>query len=201
MMDDPLLFQRVARQIAARLRDGPQEMPQPMPQGVPRGKAVLITSARPGEGKTFVARELTVCWREQQDEPVVLVDCSATAAPATGGEGDRVTLHELLAAAGQNPAAAEGAAALFRIGSVTRVLEGLRSRYGLLVLDGPVLANCGVLGVCADGCVLVINADVTRREIVKGTLQANPVDPKKLLGAILNQKRHYVPRWLYRRVL
>jgi hypothetical protein len=80
-------------------------------------------------------------------------------------------------------------------------MSELRSQFKFVVLDGPILANCGELAAITDGSLLVIDASRTRREIIAGGLQSNPINPRKMLGAVLNQMPRYVPRWLYRRAL
>jgi hypothetical protein len=89
----------------------------------------------------------------------------------------------------------------FQSAAVARALSALRSQFAFVVLDGPILENCGVLSSASDGSVLVIDANRTPREIIAGGLQANPIDPQKMLGAVLNNMPRYVPRWLYRRAL
>ena len=90
---------------------------------------------------------------------------------------------------------------MFRSVGVACALNVLRSRFAFVVLDGPNLPDCGVLGARADGSLLVVNASHTRREIVRGSLRANPIAPEKMLGAVLNETPFYVPKWLYRRAL
>jgi hypothetical protein len=57
-------FQRLAWRVAEALpgRDG--------------GRAVLVTSARRGEGRSYVARALALALSEQTTHPVALCDCA-----------------------------------------------------------------------------------------------------------------------------
>ena len=90
---------------------------------------------------------------------------------------------------------------LFKPQAVDTALNRLREHFSMVVVDAPSLAGCGALPRHADGCLLVVNAKDTRREVVQGALVANPIPADKLLGTVLNQRPDYVPGWLYRWVL
>jgi len=199
MSEDPLLFQRIAWRVAKQLSE------------TTSGRVVLVTSARPAEGKSFIANALATAFGQQDAGPVALVECSrpenlgvqAGQHPVTWSNmvvdgvvgrpsGNAVTHFRW---GGADPSTA------FQSTAVARALSALRSQFAFAVLDGPILENCGVLGSVSDGSVLVIDANRTPREIIAGGLQANPIDPKKMLGAVLNNMPRYVPRWLYRRAL
>ena len=194
-----MLFNRLAWRIAERL--------PPTDAG---GRSLLITSARRGEGKSFVADALANAFGQQSAGSVVLVECAGDSGIAPDGAQTWSELVESGVLAQET--AADGAvtrmacgrgrgAALYRIRGIARALELLRSRFAVVVMDGPTLADCGVLSACTDASLLVIYAARTRREIVKGSLQSNSIAARKLLGVVLNQKPQFVPRWLYRRAL
>jgi hypothetical protein len=194
-------FHRLAWRVAEALpdRDG--------------GRAVLVTSARRGEGRSYVARALALALSEQTTRPVALCDCArdslltlddgalksgtgviaappkelTTYRPANGGLIVNVPFGR-----GNLPS-------LFHGAGVQRAVDVLCAHYGYVVLDGPLLDDCGPLSSITDGTLLVVNARRTRREIVKGSLQANPQLRRKMLGAVLNETPRYIPRWLYRR--
>jgi Mrp family chromosome partitioning ATPase len=197
MSDDPLIFQRIAWRIAKRLPPATS------------GLGVLVTSARPAEGKSYVARALAGAFSMLNVGPVALVEC-ARAAYASPPE-HTVTWNEMLVAGAEaKPASTPvthipwgGAdpSTAFQSAAVARAMSELRSQFKFVVLDGPILADCGELAAITDGSLLVIDASRTRREIIAGGLQANPINPRKMLGAVLNQMPRYVPRWLYRRAL
>jgi len=199
MSDDPLLFQRIAWRVAKQLRD------------TSSGRVVLVTSARPAEGKSFIANALASAFGMQNAGPVALVECSRPERSGAQPGQHPVTWSDMVMNGvlgrpsgnavthfrwgGADPSTA------FQSTAVARALSALRSQFVFAVLDGPILENCGVLGSVSDGSVLVIDANRTPREIIAGGLQANPIDPQKMLGAVLNNMPRYVPRWLYRRAL
>ncbi len=84
----------------------------------------------------------------------------------------------------------------------TRLME-LCSEYTHVLIDAPPVnasADSLLLGEMADGLVLIIEANRTRREVAlkaKETLEAAGV---KLLGAILNKRTYPIPAVLYKRI-
>jgi Mrp family chromosome partitioning ATPase len=204
MNGDSMLFARLAARVVDRLPP------------TDRGRVLLVTSARRGEGKTYVAAALAAALTAQVDSAVALVDVSPTSRGTSVGELSAASWSDLVASALNDvPQAAKSAGAqplhipygrgdsatMFRSAGVACALNVLRSRFAFVVLDGPNLPDCGVLGARADASLLVINANHTRREIVRGSLRANPIAPEKMMGAVLNETPFYVPKWLYRRAL
>ena len=62
--------------------------------------------------------------------------------------------------------------------------------------DYPSLAN---LLAATDGIILVVAAHVTRREVVEQTLaELREIKSARLLGAVLNRRRFFIPGILYR---
>jgi hypothetical protein len=194
-------FQRLAWRVAEALPDR---------NG---GRAVLVTSARRGEGRSYVAAALASALSEQTSRVVALCDCAHDSRVALEDQGMQpadgviaVGSKELTAYLPQNgslivhvPFGHGSLPSLFHGPSVQQALDVLRGHYGYLVLDGPLLDDCGPLSAHTDGTLLVVNASRTRREIVKGSLQANPDVRRKILGTVLNESPRYIPRWLYRR--
>jgi len=182
------------------------------------GRVLLVTSARDGEGKSFVARALAQAMAAQCSGPVALLSCTPDAREAQGtGWSELVntgTWHEGMAR-GTDTKAGTGTGnlseisagsqcrveTLFKPDAVQAALQALRQRFSLVIMDGPSLPQCGALPRHADGAVLVVNAKSTRREVVQGALAANPIPVELLLGTVLNQRPDYVPGWLYRWVL
>jgi protein-tyrosine kinase len=184
------------------------------PQGL--GRVVVVTSARDGEGKTFVSRALAKALAAQCTGPVALVSCQPDPkAAASLGWSDLVEegdWHADMARGSVGPDADSGltliaagskarAETLFKPDAVAAALQVLRQRFSMVVLDAPSLSACGALTRQADGSLLVVNAKDTRREVVQGALAANPMPTERLLGTVLNQRPDYVPGWLYRWML
>jgi Mrp family chromosome partitioning ATPase len=79
----------------------------------------------------------------------------------------------------------------------------LREQFEYVLIDAPPLSTYGdaaLLGQMADGIILVVEANSTRREnarIAKETLESANV---KLLGAVLNNRTFPIPEALYRKL-
>jgi capsular exopolysaccharide synthesis family protein len=84
----------------------------------------------------------------------------------------------------------------------SRITE-LRAEFDYILVDGPpvnLYADATLLGRLADGVVLVLQANFTRREAAikaKESLQAAKV---RVCGAVLNKRTFPVPDFLYRKI-
>lgn len=190
-------FYRLGLRILSRLPD------------TDSGHVLVVTSARDGEGKSYVAQALAKALAAQCRGPVALVACLPGQAGSTApGWSDLVDSGQWQESLVQRRGEAEPVlmgsgssarvATLFRPDAVAAALECLRERFAMTVVDAPSLAGCGALTRHADGSLLVVNARSTRREVVVGALAANPIPADRLLGTVLNQQIAYVPSWLYR---
>jgi protein-tyrosine kinase len=83
-----------------------------------------------------------------------------------------------------------------------RVLE-LRSEFDNVLMDSPpvnLYADACGLGKLADGVILVLQSNVTRREAARKAKETLEGAHVKLLGAVLNKRRFPVPDMIYGRV-
>lgn len=191
------------------------------PEATPRSRAILVSSVRPGEGKSFVAEALARHAAMLTGQRVLLVDANL----------DRPQVHRrfdvpeepglseaLESAATAEPAEplatietavpnlfvlpcgrAAPAGILYRLPALGRLLDAACRDFDLVVLDGGALQLAGsALVNQVGGILLVIDASRTRREVVSGTLSALSIDRRKIHGAVLNKRPQYIPRWLYR---
>jgi Mrp family chromosome partitioning ATPase len=99
---------------------------------------------------------------------------------------------------GSSEAAAQG---LFASGPLRLRIGELRKEFDYVLIDGPPVSSCGdavLLGQMADGVILVVEANSTRREtarLAKETFEAAEI---RLLGGILNNRTFPIPEALYR---
>lgn len=180
------------------------------------GRILVVASARPGEGKSVIARSLAKRLMQQQGGRVLLIDGSAEAPAGHAGSrgAGKPGFFDLLRHAGTRAAAiasrsddrlhllpaGQGVAGslLFHEAAVHELFGKLRERYRWTVVDAGTLAQIGCLGAQADGVLLVVDADSTRREVVRGALDTARLPAGRLLGAVLNRRPQYVPAWAYR---
>lgn len=80
-----------------------------------------------------------------------------------------------------------------------RVAE-LRREFDYCLLVVPPIATCGdalMLRPMVDGVLLVVEADVTRRDAAAAAKQTLARAGMPILGAILNERKFPIPQWLY----
>lgn len=217
---DPTLFTRIGLGVLAHLarHHAPTEpataadASRSMPAAT--GRVILVSSARPGEGKSFVAQGLAAALAQQQDGDVVQVD-AAFGTPADADDASRrgaagfseiMTLGSLqgLAPAGAGPerlwrlgrGVLAQAPLLYRPDAVRKGLFALRAGFALTVLDAPCLDACGALLAEVDACVFVVDARRTPRHAAQHALVESHFGPERLAGVVLNHRPRPIPRWL-----
>jgi capsular exopolysaccharide synthesis family protein len=172
-----------------------------------RLRSMVITSAGPADGKTTTSSNVAATFA-QQGMRVVLVDCDLR----------RPRIHEVFGIdkepglsqliLGYNsveevlrPSGVENLSVLASgtpppnpselLGSqrMLQVLEELRGRFDLVVLDTPpvlLAPEASVLAAGADGVVLVVRAAVTQRAAAQDAAQQLRTVGANLVGAVLN---------------
>lgn len=181
-----------------------------------RGRILLVSSARPGEGKSVMARALAKRLVQQHRGRVLLIDGSAEAPAGHAGSRARGRngFFDLLREPGISASAvvsrSEGrlhllgsgqsrdASLVYHESAVSDLFGKLRERYHWTIVDAGTLPQIGCLGAQADGVLLVVDAQSTRREVVRGALDIARLPVGRLLGAVLNRRPQYVPAWAYR---
>lgn len=82
-------------------------------------------------------------------------------------------------------------------------LQELRKEFNYILIDAPALnlySDALALGRIADGLVVVLQADSTRRESALKGLQTLREAQVKVLGAVLNRRTFPIPQFVYRRL-
>jgi len=174
------------------------------------GQILLVSSARSGEGKTFIAQTLARQWVDQHRDDVLLLSVQLASASAPGamprGLGEWLITAELPGTqrnAASLPAthtlAAPGGvvpASLFQLAAIDAALARLRPHYANIIIDAPPLADCGVLPRLADATLLVVDAGRTPAHAVQSALGDAGIPDGRLAGVVLNRQPRVLPRWL-----
>lgn len=82
-------------------------------------------------------------------------------------------------------------------------LQTLRYSFDFVLLDCPSLKESGdaaLFAPAADGVVIVVEADHTRKEQLRGTLNTIEMAEGNVLGCVLNKRQYPIPEWLYQRL-
>jgi capsular exopolysaccharide synthesis family protein len=181
---------------------------------LPEGRrVVLLTSARPGEGKTTTAVNLAaVC--AYAERPTLLIDGDLRKpqlAQLLGSSNHRSGLAELLAGGGTValdravvPTVVPGldllpagrapvdAPELVARGRLAEVVEAARSAYAWIVIDAPpvlAVADTLVLSRYVDGVVLVVDVRGTSIETARRARELLRAVGAPLVGVVANRSR------------
>ena len=175
-------------------------------RGNQRLRTLLVTSAIPGEGKTFVANNLAQAIVRQSDRRALLIDADlrhprlhvALGAPSAPGLADylRGTIDEmsivqhgqdgdLCFIAGGSPVT--NPSELLSSGRLKTLIERLAPAFDWIILDSPPcvpVADANILADHCDGVLLVVRAGTTGSEVARRGIQE--MQGRNVVGVILN---------------
>lgn len=178
------------------------------PHDGPVPRSILVTSAAPGEGKSFICANLAISLAQGVDTYCLLVDCDMRrptqhmllGLPNSAGLSDylqhKKKLSELLVPSGVEKLSVLQAgprsinpAELLSSASMISLVDEISKRYEdrIVVLDSPPLhaaSETAVLAQHVDGVVLVVRYGASRREYVKAL--ADSIGREKILGVVFN---------------
>jgi len=159
-----------------------------------RGVVVVVTGVRDGEGTSTLAEAVAAFAAGLKQGAVVLWQASGSLGQAAGDQPASVPGTPGLSCLTSQSLVAEED---WQTGSL-RLLDSLRQRYALVVVDSPPLPQCtSLLWDSADAVILTVDARRTSSETVWGAMEVAHFDPRRLSGIILNRQPRHIPRWLY----
>ena len=183
-------------------------------------KVVLLVGATKGCGVSTTAANFAASLAQDSGGKVLLVDANVRSpkqmifATANSGEGNAViSLERLLndASAWQYPAGSSnfyilGAKcslplSVFRSDTFDDFLNKVREFFSYVVVDAPPLSSHPetlLLSRKADGVILVIESEKTRKQSALWAKKQIETAGGKLLGVVLNKRKHRIPNWLYK---
>jgi protein-tyrosine kinase len=162
------------------------------------GHVVVVTSAQPREGKSFVSRGLAHELSLALQAKVALVDAISPApapdrpSPDAPGDADAVIPQGLL----QPADGTQAHAALFHGENVARAIERLQQQFKLSIVDAPALADCGALLLHADALLLVVDSQRTAPAAIRRAMAAAQVPASRFVGVALNRAPDNLPAWM-----
>lgn len=178
------------------------------PKDEVRPKTILLTSAFPGEGKTFAASNLAVSIALSINEHVLLIDCDLRKPELhkmfgysnERGLNDyltgkkrlsdlliRTSIEKLTILTAGSPSS--NPSELLSSTNMKSFLEEAKERYQdrYIIIDGPpsqIAAESDVLANYVDGILLVVMAKKSPRELIQRTI--DNIGKDKILGVIFN---------------
>ena len=188
--------------------------------GASAPRVVVVCAAEPGDGCTWVCASLGKTLASLTKGSVCLVDANLRSPflyRHFGGEGlrgltvvDRGTVRSSARQLGSSnlwlmscaEPASDALAALTSDAHRERI-AGLRAAFQYVLIDsGPVnaCAEPVMLGQLADGVVLVVKSNSTKRESVWSAKESLEAAGVRFLGAVLNARDFPLPEALYRRL-
>lgn len=174
----------------------------------PSPRTILVTSALPGEGKSFVSSNLAQAIAQNIDKHVLLIDCDMRRPTIHKIFGyDQVpglsnyltgesTLPELLIRTGSNHLSIlpggpvpPNPAELLSSNRMLALLKEVRSRYDdrYIIIDSPpphLTAESKALAQFVDGIIVVVKFGRTNRDLVADMVEKFQKD--KILGVVAN---------------
>ena len=178
---------------------------------IPNGKRVMVTSAFPGEGKSFCAVNLAMSMAVERDHQIILIDADVArpSLPRMLGIPPGPGLLDWLSQDGQHDIADivlptnvpslsiiraghrdEHATELLASKAMTRLLDELSARYpdAILIFDTPpllVTTESRVVASYMGQIVMVVEAGKTSRESVNEALST--IETCEVVGLVLNK--------------
>jgi Mrp family chromosome partitioning ATPase len=184
------------------------------------GRVLMFTSAMHEEGVTTLALAYARLLALQGDQRIVLIELNArTPALAsrlglTAAEGvtHYFTSRRPFASLVQRPAGEAfdvvhvglPDATLIQINlerEFPHLMEEALQSYDTVVIDAPPVVTCPEtppLAPFVDGVALVVHTGRTKRETVERSIKQIQQFQGRVLGVVLNRKRYYIPRFIYR---
>ena len=183
-------------------------------------RTVLVTSAIPSEGKSFVTANLTHAITRQRERRVLVIDADlrlstlhkALGAPQTPGltdylRGDvdevsaiqRGAIENLFFIAGGTPTT--NPLELLGNGRFHKLLDRVAPLFDWVILDSPPMlpvSDTSVMAEHCDGVLLVVRAKMTPFDVIQKAKKQ--LGDKKILGVVLNavdDRDAYGPNYYY----
>jgi Mrp family chromosome partitioning ATPase/LPS O-antigen subunit length determinant protein (WzzB/FepE family) len=183
------------------------------PTGI--AQIVEVTSSVAGEGSHQVAIALADAYANDPDSKTLLVDFSGEIPRAKGASVgltdvllDQADFDEVFGANERLIVVSRGSHSeyptyLWASERMTTLVGELRKRFKHVIFHvGPILQSHDALKLAhtADGVLLVIKSDGTRREVVNRAVTMVKDSNAKVVGAVLTHRTQTIPSAVYRRI-
>lgn len=169
-------------------------------------KVIVVTSSEPGEGKTTTAGNLALSMA-QGDKRVILIDCDLRKpslhkefrisnlvglSDVIVGKADLIkAIHKhnnnlVVLTSGKIP---PNPSEMLSSKTMGQLLETLRESFDYIILDTPpvqAVTDSQILSTKADGTILVVRAEKTKKDSVENTLNLLKKVNANIIGTVLN---------------
>ncbi|MFI5370932.1 MAG: hypothetical protein ACHQ52_05175 [Candidatus Eisenbacteria bacterium] len=168
-------------------------------------RTVMFASSQGGEGTSTVTRRFAALLAAESGRRVLLVDLHARR-PSLSIWMDREVAHPAPGAVEISvlPLSADvRSRGAMSVTAARPLLAALAGAFEWVLLDGPpVLAapECVELAALVDGVVLVVQSGSAKRPVVSRAAGLLRSGGARVLGTVLNRRRHEIPEFIYRRI-
>jgi len=171
-------------------------------------RSIMVTSAVPGEGKSFVASNLAVSIAQNIDQHVLLMDCDMRCPSIHKNFGFNIVpglseylskgtplssmllktkINKLSVLPGGKPP--QNPAELMSSNQMSKLLKEVPSRYSdrYIIIDSPpphLTSETSVIARQVDGIILVVKSGSTHRKMVEDLLEM--MGKEKVIGVVVN---------------
>jgi len=171
---------------------------------------VEVASSGDGEGSLDVARALADASADNQPGKTLLIDLASAGA----GNGftdivlEQASLEDCVANTGSLDTMQRGTQVglpshLWNSEKMQDILANLHDQYSRIVFHAPSILEASDtldLARIADGVVVVIKSDSTRREVVMRAMESLAKSKGRVLGAVLTARKQMIPKFVYKRI-
>jgi protein-tyrosine kinase len=87
--------------------------------------------------------------------------------------------------------------------AATGFLEELKNKYDFILIDAsPAITSPDSIAISrfADGVVLVVEAERTRRQVVESVKNKIARNGGNIIGVVFNKRKYYIPEFIYKRL-
>lgn len=92
---------------------------------------------------------------------------------------------------------------LFQSDGFDQFMQIIKRNFDYVILDAPpvpAFSEFRILSSKVDGVILVVKSGKTRKQVILQAKKELETAGGKFLGAILNQREYYIPKWIYKRL-
>jgi Mrp family chromosome partitioning ATPase len=92
---------------------------------------------------------------------------------------------------------------LFQSIRLDEVLQSMRESFDYVILDAPpvnLFSETRMLCKKFDGVILVLEFGKTRKQVAQRVKQELETAGANFLGVVINKRKHYIPKWIYKRL-
>jgi Mrp family chromosome partitioning ATPase len=177
-------------------------------------RIIELTSATPGEGTSTIAREMALTIAGDLSKSVMLIRVVNDLPLSPGLEAvahRRIPLEAVVETDLYVPTLTTAtlslgggnAGLLFDGDELDRVFAQAARLARLVIIDAPPILS-DVTGIAlsrkVSGVLLIVEAERTRAPIIEQARRVIETGGGRVLGVILNKRKHHIPGWLYRRL-